>query len=143
MNSIKFPVIPANNRRGFQKHKAFVLGLVKDRCYKHIMTARLNDIYPELLKELFKLGDEICPFKFTSIYINKNVVSPKHKDSNNVGDSLIISIGDYSGCNLVINNVEYNPHYQPILFDGSKFEHFNTDDLVGTKYSLIFYRVYN
>lgn len=143
LNNITFPVIPSKNRRHFQKHRAFVIGLVKHRFKKYVMTARLNDKYPELLEELFRLGDEICPFNFTSVYINKNVISPKHKDTGNVGESLIISLGDYTGCNLIIENVEYNARYTPIIFDGSQYEHWNTSDLEGTKYSLIFYRVYN
>ena len=143
LNTITFPIISKNNRRGFSKHKAFVLGLVKHRCYKYVDTAKLNEKYPVLLEELFILGDEICPFNFTSIYINKNVVCPKHTDTNNIGDSLIISIGEYTGCNLVINNIEYNPHYQPIMFNGSIYEHYNIDNLIGTKYSLIFYNIRN
>lgn len=143
LDKVTFPVVSAKNRRGFPKHRAFVMGLVKHRCYKYVMNARLNNKYPELLCELLKLGDEICPFKFTSIYINKNVISPPHKDTGNVGNSLIISIGNYTGCNLMIENIEYNAKYTPIIFDGGKFEHWNTNNLQGTKYSLIFYSIYN
>jgi hypothetical protein len=143
LSKVKFQHIPKNNRRNFDAHKAFVMGLIKRRTERFIREAVYNLKYPELLQELLKIGDEVCPFKFTSIYINKNVVSPKHIDSNNVGESMIISIGDYTGCNLVINDIEYNAKYQPLIFDGSKYEHYNTDDLVGTKYSLIFYTIKN
>lgn len=143
LDKVTFPVISAQNRRGFSKHRAFVLGLVKHRCLRHVMTARLNEKYSELLDELLKLGEEICPFNFTSIYINKNVTSPRHKDTGNVGDSLIISLGQYTGSNLIIENIKYDARYTPIIFDGGKLEHWNTDDLVGTKYSLIFYSIYN
>lgn len=143
LDKVTFPVVSAKNRRGFPKHKAFVLGLVKHRCLRHVMEARLNQKYPELLEELFKLGEEICPFKYTSIYINKNVTSPPHKDTGNVEDSLIISLGQYTGSNLMIENIMYDAKYTPIIFDGGKLEHWNTDDLQGTKYSLIFYRIYN
>ena len=143
LNKVTFPVVSAKNRRGFPKHKAFLVGLTKHRCLRHVMTARLNDIYPELLEELFKLGDEICPFNFTSVYVNKNVTSPPHKDTGNVGNSLIVSLGQYTGSNLIIENIKYNAKYTPIIFDGGTLEHWNTDDLNGTKYSLIFYSIYN
>jgi hypothetical protein len=143
LNSITFPVISSQNRRGFPKHRAMVLGLTKHRCLRYVMTARLNEQFPELVEELFKLGDEICPFNFTSVYVNKNVISPPHKDTSNVGNSLIVSLGQYTGCNLIIENIKYDAKYTPIIFDGSKYEHWNTDDLQGTKYSLIFYRVKN
>jgi hypothetical protein len=143
LDKVTFPVVSAKNRRNFPKHRAFVIGLVKHRCHRYVMNARLNNKYPELLEELLKLGDEICPFNFTSIYINKNVISPPHKDTGNIGNSLIISVGNYFGCNLVIENVEYDAHYTPIIFDGSKYEHWNTHNLAGTKYSLIFYNIKN
>jgi len=143
LDKITFPVHSVNNRSGFPKHRSFVIGLTKHRCYKYVMPARLNDIYPELLDELFKLGDEICPFNFTSVYVNKNVVSPKHKDINNIGESLIVSVGNYTGCNLVIDNKIYDARYRPIIFNGSELEHYNTANLIGTKYSLIFYSVSN
>jgi hypothetical protein len=143
LNQVTFPVVSAKNRRGFPKHRAFVLLLVKHRCLRHVMTARLNSKYPELVEELLKLGEEICPFNFTSVYINKNVTSPPHKDTGNVGDSLIISLGQYIGSNLIIENIKYDARYTPIIFDGAKLEHWNTDDLIGTKYSLIFYKINN
>jgi hypothetical protein len=143
LNNITFPVHSVNNRAGFPKHRSFVIGLTKHRCHRYVMPARLNDIYPELLDELFKLGDEICPFNFTSVYVNKNVVSPKHKDSNNIGESLIVSLGNYTGCNLVIDNKIYDAKYTPIIFNGAELEHYNINNLVGTKYSLIFYTVLN
>jgi len=143
LNKVIFPIHSENNRTGFAKHRSFVLGLTKHRCYRYVMTARLNEKHSELLEELFKLGEEIVPFIFTSVYINKNVVSPKHKDSNNIGESLIVSLGNYTGCNLVINNIIYDAKYTPIIFNGAELEHYNLDNLVGTKYSLIFYSVRN
>jgi len=55
--------------------------------------------------------------------------------------SCIVSIGDYTGCNLVIENKKYDAKYNPIVFNGSLIEHWNTDDLVGDKYSLIYYNI--
>ena len=38
----------------------------------------------------------------------QNVVCPLHKNSENIGDFLIISLGDYTECKLVIKDKEYN-----------------------------------
>jgi hypothetical protein len=40
---------------------------------------------------------------------------------------------------VFIEGVPFDARYQPILFDGSMLEHWNSDDLVGNKYSLIFF----
>ena len=42
-----------------------------------------------------------------------------------------------------IENKVYDAYYTPIIFDGYKLEHFNTDDLVGNKYSLVFFKIKN
>lgn len=82
-----------------------------------------------------------CPFKFTSIHVNKNVTCPKHKDSKNIGSSMLLSFGNYTGSKIIIENIVYDAYYNPIIFDGSKLEHWNTDDLQGTKYSLVFFKI--
>lgn len=137
-----------NYRKNFGKHKSIIFGYIKNRSglikkfnkEKYDLSRHTKkDMF--IWEELKKIGDKICPFPYSSCYINNNTISGKHYDSNNVGLSCIVSIGDYQGCNLVINNKIYNAKYQPIIFDGSKLEHWNTDDLEGNKYSLIFYNI--
>jgi hypothetical protein len=94
--------------------------------------------YPEIYKELQRIGDEIG-FKYNSIQVNRNLVCPSHIDKTNVGDSMLISFGDYKGCNIVINGVEYNAYHHPTIFNGSQLEHSNTPLLEGTKYSLVYF----
>ena len=87
-----------------------------------------------------KLGQSISPpFEFKTIQVNHNLVCPKHYDSNNVGESILISFGDYQGCNIVVNGVVYDAKYTPVRFNGALLEHWNTDDLIGNKYSLVFF----
>ena len=43
----------------------------------------------------------------------------------------------------MIEEKKYDTHYQPLIFNGSEMEHYNTDDLVGDKYSLVFYYIKN
>jgi hypothetical protein len=68
------------------------------------------------------------------------VVCPKHYDSKNVGESMLVSFGDYTGCNIVIEGIVYDAKHTPVIFNGSKREHWNTDNLTGNKYSLVFYK---
>ena len=56
---------------------------------------------------------------------------------------MLLSFGDYTGCNIVINNKTYDANCNPIVFNGSELEHWNTDDLIGTKYSLVFFTTKN
>jgi hypothetical protein len=96
--------------------------------------------YPQLYEELKILIKKIDPnFQYTSIQVNHNVTCNPHKDKGNFGESVIVSTGDYSGSNFVIENELYNTYHQPISFDGSKLFHWNTNDLVGNKYSFVFY----
>lgn len=139
----KIPCQQAGNRYGFAKFRAMTFGLTRYRCDRFISCCKSNDKFPELFQELFRIGDKFCPISFTSIYINNNVICPKHRDRGNAGLSCIISLGDYSGCNLVIEDKIYDAKYTPIVFDGTKMEHWNTDDLAGTKYSLVFFNVMN
>jgi len=103
--------------------------------------------YKELFEEASKLMKQHNPnFKFTSIQVNDNHKSSRHKDGNNVGKSYIIALGDYTGGELRL----YNPDgkgYKDInikgrfaTFNGSELEH-ETLPFKGTRYSLVYYSV--
>lgn len=133
-----------SNRRGFPLgHRSVTFGYVRGR-YNGIYDLSLHTKkYPHIYQELLRIGKLICPFEFNSIHINKNVVCPPHTDSNNVGESLLLSFGDYTGCNIVIDGNIYDTNCKPIIFNGSALSHHNTDDLEGNKYSLVFFNNYN
>jgi hypothetical protein len=96
--------------------------------------------HPKIYEAVLKIGEAISPaFEFSSIHLNHNVVCPKHLDSKNVGESVLVSFGDYEGCNIVIEGEIYDAKHTPIKFNGALLEHWNTKDLVGNKYSLVFY----
>lgn len=132
-------------RKNFPKHRADIFGVVKLRSVNGggFAISRASTTKQKLYDELKRIGDIIVPFKYSSILINNNTICGKHLDANNVGQSCIVSIGDYTGCNLVIEGKEYNAQYQPLIFNGSTMEHYNTDDLVGNKYSLVYYYIEN
>lgn len=142
LNKINIPYTSkTSSRRGFGKHRKATFGLVKERYSGKINNSLFTRKYPEIYAELLRIGKLYCPFEFTSIHVNKNVVCPPHKDNSNIGNSMIISLGDYEGCKLVIENEIFDAKYNPIIFNGSEKEHYNTDDLIGTKYSLIYYNM--
>ena len=133
-------------RKNFPEHRSSIFGVVK--CFgrgtkggKTHMISLASTKYPDVYEELKRIGDLIVPFEYSSVLVNNNTVCGKHFDSNNVGKSLIVSIGDYTGCKLVIEGVEYNAQYQPLIFNGAEKEHWNTDDLVGDKYSIVYYYI--
>ena len=128
-----------NNRRGFKIHRATTLGITRGRYNGITQLSNFSKKYPIIYQEVLRIGKLCCPFDFNSIQLNHNVVCPKHTDSKNVNDSVLISFGDYTGCNIVINDKIYDAKYTPIMFDGRTLEHYNTDDLVGDKYSLVFF----
>jgi hypothetical protein len=128
-----------SSRFGFPKHRATIFGKTKGRFNGIIGLSVHSKKYPAIYEELLRIGKLICPFEFDSIFVNKNVVCPKHKDAKNNGESLLVSFGDYSGGNIVIDNINYDANCTPIIFNGAGLEHYNTDDLVGTKYSLIYF----
>lgn len=128
-----------NNRRGFPAHRAITFGITRGRFTGKTELSYYSKKYPQIYEEILRIGNKYCPIKFNSIHLNNNVVCPPHKDSKNVGNSCLLSFGDYSGCNIVIDGVQYDAKYNPIVFNGAELEHYNTNDLIGNKYSLVFY----
>jgi len=128
------------NRRGFPTgHRRMVMGVTRGRFNGKIGLSNHSTKYPVLYKLIFDFGKKYIPFEFNAVHINHNVICPKHLDSKNIGISAIVSVGNYTGCKLMIENVECDPYYNIVMFNGSEREHWNTDDLVGDRYSIVFY----
>lgn len=128
-----------SSRLGFGRHRSEQYGIVKARFQGTIGLSKPSQKYPEIYNEILKIAKSFPTFKFTTIQLNNNVVCPPHHDSDNIGSSLLVSFGDYKGCNIVIEGIMYDAKYSPIIFNGSQREHWNTNDLVGNKYTLVFY----
>lgn len=129
-----------NNRCGFPEHKGGVLGITKARYKGFIGLSYISKKNPILHNEAFRIGKKYCPFEFSAIQINKNLTCTPHTDKHNVGDSMLVSFGDYEGSNIIVDGKEYSAKDQPLIFNGSELEHYNTKQLSGTKYSLVFYK---
>ena len=99
--------------------------------------------YPRIMPLLKKIMDSHNPgFQFTNVYVNRNTVCKKHTDSKNVGVTLLIGFGDYTGGNTVlyINNepVKCNINGSSLIFDGSVIPH-ESEPFEGTRYSVVFF----
>lgn len=135
------PLGKSNVRLNFKPtDRSVVFGLSKGRFTGNVGLSVYTKKHPYIWELIQQIGDLLPDdFEYTSVFLNHNVVCNPHKDKNNVGKSILLSFGDYTGCNIVINGTEYNANRQPILFNGALLEHYNTNDLVGSKYSLVFF----
>ena len=129
--------------RMFGRHRAMTLGITRGRFNGKYGLSYYSKKYKVLYDAIVNFGKTLN-FDFNSIQVNHNVVCSKHLDSKNIGNSLLVSFGDYEGCNLIIENnggsKEFNTNCSPIIFDGTKLEHYNTPLISGNKYSLVFYK---
>lgn len=127
-----------NSRRGFGAHRSMTFGLVRQRKTGIVTDSANTKEYKHIYSLIKKIGEQL-QFKFSSVHLNNNVVCPPHHDSKNSSVSLLVSFGDYVGCNIVVEGQEYDTNMKPIIFDGAKYEHWNTPLVSGNKYSLVFY----
>jgi hypothetical protein len=130
-----------NNRYNFPEHRRATFGYVRERFSGKYNISLYSRKHKLIYEKLFELGLQICNHSFTSIHVIKNLICPPHKDPNNVGNSTIVSFGNYTGCKLIIEDIEQDAYETPIEFNGHEKQHWNTDDLQGTKYSVIFYNI--
>ena len=116
------------------------LGRVYNRIHTHAMNAsRFDAKFPELKKAIWALGHQIVPFRFTTVQVNYNYKTKTHIDKNNIGDSVIVGLGDYTGGAVIVEGTPYNIKYHPLMFNGSEMEH-GTAPYTGNRYSLVFFR---
>lgn len=79
------------------------------------------DLY-ELIQALAKRY--IPKFKYTSIQVNQNLECKEHLDKNNIGQSVIVGLGDYGGGDLVVEGVPYNIKGKFVKFNGAFLRHY-------------------
>ena len=71
------------------------------------------------------------------LQVNKNFKCPTHKDGKNLGESLVMGLGDYIGGETYIEDKgTYNIRYNPVFFNGAELEH-GVHDFYGERYSIV------
>ena len=130
-------------QKGQESIEAFTLGKVRAYHQKIMVNSTHNKRFPQLLELLKEAVKEFDPdFTFTTIQINKNVLTSPHKDRNNVGLSLALSLGDFKGGGIeqfnddgtsTLIDTKNKFQYQ----DGSKLH--RTLPFEGERYAMIFF----
>tara|TARA_Y100001938_G_C7999538_1_gene383929 strand:+ start:414 stop:947 length:534 start_codon:yes stop_codon:yes gene_type:complete len=147
---------PKNSKYVFTKMgdeaKSMLFGITFNRMYKTSPELKKFQLtkgsikYPELynrLKEIIKIVNP--DFDYNGITINKNCEAKPHKDGNNMGNGIIVGVGDYTGGDLCVLDEESKTIYVNDLkynfleFNGGKHLHWNTPILSGTKYTIIWF----
>jgi hypothetical protein len=108
---------------------------------------RWNARKAELFAALVKFGNLVVPvdWEYDSITLNHNMVANKHKDVKNVGLSVIVGIGNYTGGEIKVwdgndeNPKEYNIHNKPLMFNGGLLYHEGTP-FENSRYTMVFYK---
>jgi hypothetical protein len=80
---------------------SFIMG--RRMFQKSLEPAACSMLYPILERALRGLVATAEPsFEFTNITVNKNLQCKPHRDTGNIGDSLIIGFGEYTGGELAV-----------------------------------------
>ena len=74
---------------------------------------------------------------FTTVVCNRNTISRPHVDKLNVGLSIIASVGEHTGGDLVVGGSPIAIHNRLVLFNG-KTQHYN-EMYSGERYSIIWF----
>lgn len=112
--------------------------------YKGLYNTKIKDIYPQL-EGIFKSFATLHfpNFNYSQVQININFVSPPHFDSSNIGESVIVGLGDYEGGDLNIDKeeekIKMNVRHNPYKFNGSKYLHYVSQIEKGDRYTLVFF----
>jgi len=131
-----------DNRLGFPEHRGGLFGMVRPKFPKTKNPVPLLSMYsrkyPKVYEEIQRIGKLIVPFEYKAVQVNHNLECPPHRDKNNKSRSVLVSFGEYTGGDIVIEGIEYNAYHTPIEFDGCKMTHWNKP-IHGNKYSLVYF----
>jgi hypothetical protein len=116
-------------------------GLVNRRClpadYSRQCWKR-----PYLYKLLLDIADKYVTIPYTSITVNQNYKADAHRDKNNIGDSVLVSFGKFTGGELKMHEGEleglHDIRHKPLQANFSIVTH-SVEPWEGDRYSLVFY----
>jgi len=122
---------------GKGRTQVFGYGMVRGKGFGEFKN---NSAHPELWNALVHFGMKVVPdyIPWTAIQVNHNYKTKKHIDGNNIGLSLAVSFGDFTGGELVVGDKDYQTKLHPVIFNGALQEHFNRP-IKGNRYSLVYF----
>ena len=112
------------------------------------------------LQDLIKTHDEHFPW--TTINVNRNIQCKNHVDKNNLGDSIIVGLGDYIGGEFVVKkgdlptnfvgstpptvgtyreDTKYDIKGNFVRFNG-KTQFHGTERFEGNRYSIVYFTMF-
>lgn len=123
------------------KIKSYNFGMVQRlfTSYKGLSVVTIK--YPQLWELIKEYATYMDPhFAWTTCTININVQCQPHFDKKNVGDTMIVGIGDYTGGELELVDTQelVDIKEKPYYFNGNKVKHCNAK-WEGNRISLMFY----
>jgi hypothetical protein len=137
--------IQINRERGNSgAGRSVCFGIVGKRS-EPVGDSRWNTKRPEVWAELQTIAEHLpVPEGWTSCVLNQDYVALPHYDSGNIGPSMIVSFGCYSGGELVLEEASgtrtVSTYLTPISGKFSKTKHW-TKPLSGVKFSLVFFKI--
>jgi len=142
LRATNLPKCRRGNVGGGDKAKAMAMGKVHIYIGNKVLDAQYNTKFPklfDLLKWLIALHHP--KFKYSTIQVNYGFACDKHVDKNNVGPSFSISLGDFTGGELVVESggreTAYNTRNKFVKFDGRN-PHW-VKPFKGERYSLVYF----
>jgi len=129
--------------RGFLKYDKNGKKVLRKRVSKRLFETTLKTDYPELMNVFKEYRDlYFSDFDFNNVMINKNYPVKRHKDASNVGESVLLTFGDYTGGETKIEfgvDMFINTNCNPCKFDGSQYYH-SVMPFEGERYALVFFK---
>eukprot|EP00658_Telonema_sp_P-2_P001808 TRINITY_DN10677_c0_g1_i1.p1 TRINITY_DN10677_c0_g1~~TRINITY_DN10677_c0_g1_i1.p1 ORF type:complete len:384 (-),score=67.91 TRINITY_DN10677_c0_g1_i1:237-1388(-) len=142
LKALEATEVPHSQRKNVTKSGEKVRGMCFGLTMNYasgLVSSKATLERPELCALLISYMRKKDPdFEFTCIQVNKNYASVVHVDSNNLGPSYIIGLGNYTGGQLWVSQqgeLDIKDHWRQ--FDGN-VPH-GTREYKGTRYSLIFF----
>jgi len=128
--------------RGFLKYDNEGKKVLRKRVTNQLFETTLKTQYPQLMDVFKEYRDLYFPdFIFNNVMINKNYPVKRHKDASNVGESVLVTFGDYTGGETLVElnpSVYVNTNCNPVRFDGSKYYH-SVMPFTGDRFALVFF----
>ena len=98
-------------------------------------------LYPDMNILLHQIASDCFPdLDYNVVQINHNVRCKPHKDSKNIGDSYIFTVGSFTDGNLIVENLNKDIYKKPYLFNGYRQEH-ATGEFEGDRFCIIYYKL--